>query len=115
MGSGFGAGWQGWGAAIALGLGVALGSEAIAQDAPADPPSAAERLDLDPEVLEESPVLQRWSQEVPDVMSDIRHDPSFRTRLRLGYSQFPSTNQQGGWNVGVEDVFIHIQLNVLLL
>ncbi len=106
MGSGFGAGWQGWSAAIALGLGVALGSEAIAQDAPADPPSAAERLELDPKVIEASPVLQRWSQEVPDVLSDIRHDPSFRTRLRLGYSQFPSTNQQGGWNVGVEDVFI---------
>ncbi len=26
--------------------------------------------------------------------------------MRLGYSQFPSTNQAEGWNVGVEDVFV---------
>lgn len=100
--------WQGWGGAIALGLGIAIASDtrAIAQSAPEPPPSTSDRLELDPQILEESPVLQRWSQEVPDVLSDIRHDPSFRTRLRLGYSQFPSTNQQGGWNVGVEDVFV---------
>ncbi|NEQ69546.1 MAG: hypothetical protein F6K21_29460, partial [Symploca sp. SIO2D2] len=40
------------------------------------------------------------------VLEAIRHDPSFRTRLRLGYSQFPSTGQSAGFNVGVEDIFI---------
>lgn len=68
--------------------------------------SAAEQLNLDPAVVEESPVLQRWLQEVPDVLSEIRQDPSFRTRVRLGYSQLPSTGQAGGFNVGVEDVFV---------
>ena len=63
-------------------------------------------LDLSPELIEESPTLQRWLQEVPDLLSDIAHDPSFRTRLRAGFSQFPSTGQTTGFHVGVEDVFV---------
>ena len=66
----------------------------------------SEQLDLSPEIIEGSPVLQRWLRQVPNVLEEIVHDPSFRTRLRLGYSQFPSTGQAGGVNVGVEDVFI---------
>lgn len=54
----------------------------------------------------ESPVLQRWQKEVPNVLQDIRNDPSFRTRFRLGLSYFPSTFDSLGWNVGVEDVFV---------
>jgi hypothetical protein len=69
-------------------------------------PEGAAPLDIDPEILENSPVLQRWTEEVPDVLSEIRNDPSFRTRLRLGYSQFPSNDQASGVHVGVEDVFI---------
>lgn len=63
-------------------------------------------IDLDPKLIDSSPLLQRWLRQVPDVLDDIRRDPSFRTRLRVGYSQFPSTDQAGGWNVGVEDVFV---------
>jgi len=72
----------------------------------ATPNSAAEELDLSPEIIENSPVLQRWLEEVPNVLEDIRNDPSFRTRLRLGYSNFPSNDDASGINVGVEDVFI---------
>jgi hypothetical protein len=72
----------------------------------ATPNSAAEELELSPEILENSPVLQRWLEEVPNVLEDIRDDPSFRTRLRLGYSNFPSNDDASGINVGVEDVFI---------
>ena len=70
------------------------------------PDSASKELDLSPEVIKNSPVLQRWQQEMPNVLAEIRHDPSFRTRLRLGYSQFPSTGQASGWNAGVEDIFL---------
>lgn len=63
-------------------------------------------VDVPPEVLEQSPVLRRWLHEVPDVMDDIAHDPSFRTRLRLGYAHFPSTGHRSGFDVGVEDIFI---------
>ena len=66
----------------------------------------AQELDLSPEIIENSPVLQEWLEEVPNVLAEIRNDPSFRTKLRFGYSQFPSTGQSAGFNIGVEDVFI---------
>lgn len=66
----------------------------------------AEPVDLDPVLIESSPVLQRWLEEPPDVLREIRRDPSFRTRLRLGYSQFPANEQAAGFNIGVEDLFI---------
>jgi hypothetical protein len=68
--------------------------------------SPAEKLDLPPEILENSPVLQKWLRGVPNVLEDIRHDPSFRTRLRLGFSWFPSTDDAAGINFGIEDLFI---------
>ncbi|MEL6882573.1 MAG: hypothetical protein AAFP09_18765, partial [Cyanobacteria bacterium J06607_10] len=43
-------------------------------------PVTADSLNLPPDVVEQSPVLQRWLNEVPDVADDIRHDPSFATR-----------------------------------
>jgi hypothetical protein len=63
-------------------------------------------LDLKPEIIQESPVLQRWIEEIPDVADEIQNDPSFRTRIRLGYSFFPSSDDASGFNVGVEDIFI---------
>lgn len=69
--------------------------------------SAAQELELNPEMIENSPLLQRWLQEVPNVLEDIHHDPSFRTRFRFGYSQFPSTEQAGGLTIGIEDIFIN--------
>lgn len=51
-------------------------------------------------------MLQRWRLKVPNVAEDIKNDPSFRTRLRFGYSQFPSSGQALGVYVGVEDAFI---------
>lgn len=68
--------------------------------------SPAEKLDLPPEILENSPVLQKWLRGVPNVLEDIRHDPSFRTRLRLGFSWFSSTDDAAGINFGIEDLFI---------
>lgn len=72
----------------------------------ATPSKPAQELELSPEIIENSPVLQRWQRNIPNVLEEIRNDPSFRTRIRLGYSQFPSTGQAAGFNVGVEDVFI---------
>ena len=57
-------------------------------------------------VIEESPTLQRWLKEVPNVLEDIRHDPSFRTRLRSGFTIFPTTDNAAGINIGVKDLFI---------
>jgi hypothetical protein len=62
-------------------------------------------LDLDPTLIKKSPVLQRWIDKVPDVASDIKNDPSFRTRIRVGYSNF-SSDHAAGLNIGVEELQI---------
>ena len=69
--------------------------------------NTGDRLDIPDRVIQESPTLQRWLKEVPDVLEDIRHDPSFRTRLRLGFTTFPSTDDAAGINLGIEDIFIN--------
>ncbi|NER39403.1 MAG: hypothetical protein F6J93_36575 [Oscillatoria sp. SIO1A7] len=79
--------------------------QASAEANPESNPDALD-LDLDPEVIEDSPVLQRWLREVPNVLEEIRNDPSFRTRVRFGFSQFPSTDDASGFNLGVEDIFV---------
>lgn len=61
--------------------------------------------DLTPEMIDGSPVLRKWLNGIPDVMSDIKTDPSFRTRVKFGYSQYPSTNQSGGFHLAVDDIF----------
>lgn len=60
-------------------------------------------LNLDPAIIENSPVLQRWREEVPNVLEEIRNEPSFPTRVRLGYSE---VDDESGISVGVEDVFL---------
>lgn len=70
------------------------------------PDSSVQRVDVDPAIIEGSPVLQRWLEEVPDLAVDIHHDPAFRTRVRMGYVEFPSTDNTGGVYVGVQDVFV---------
>jgi hypothetical protein len=70
---------------------------------PAAPPNPT--VDVSPEILKGSPVLQKWLKGIPNVMEDIRRDPSFRTRVKVGYSQYPSTSQTGGVHVAVDDVF----------
>ncbi len=68
--------------------------------------SQAGPLELYPAILEQSPVLQRWLQQVPEMEAEIRQEPAFRPRLRASYHQFPSSGQAGGWQVGVEDIFV---------
>ena len=63
-------------------------------------------LNLSPAVIEQSPVLQRWLEAVPNVQADIRNDPSFKTRARAGTTFFPSTDGTGGFIIAVEDLFI---------
>ena len=99
--------WLFWqlGFTILLIAAPAWGEEVPSQTEANPQPNPAEELNLSPEIIENSPVLQRWLQEIPNVLEEIRNEPSFRTRLRIGYSQFPSTDQ-GGFNLGVEDLFI---------
>ena len=70
-----------------------------------DPESETD-LDIDPQIIEDSPVLQRWLETVPDVATDIEQDPAFRTQLRIGYAEFPSTDQTRGIHIGLQDIFV---------
>jgi hypothetical protein len=63
-------------------------------------------LDIQPEIIKNSPVLRRWRRKVPNVLEDIHKDPSFTTRLQWGYSLFTSTDNSSGLHLGVEDIFI---------
>jgi hypothetical protein len=71
-----------------------------------NPTSNPKDIDIDPEILNSSPVLQKWMNGIPDVMSDIQNDPSFRTRIKFGYAQYPSTAQSGGFYGAVDDLFV---------
>jgi hypothetical protein len=53
--------------------------------------------------IEDSPVFQRWQRQVPNILEDINNNPSFRTRVWLGYNRFPTGD---GLNIGVEDIFV---------
>lgn len=92
-------GWQ-----IAL---VSLASLTVAQEAETNRADPLDNdWDLPENVIQESPTLQRWLQEVPDILKDIKRDPSFQTRLRFGFTTFPSNDGAAGFNLGVEDIFI---------
>jgi len=83
---------------ISLGWQVAFVSlvnpSAIAQEADTSPETNRDNstdsgnnpLDLPEHIIQESPALQRWLKEVPDILEDIKHDPSFKTRFRLGFT-----------------------------
>jgi hypothetical protein len=49
-----------FGLSLALGLAVSV-------------PAKSQDIDLSPEVIEQSPTLQRWLREIPDISHDIRH------------------------------------------
>lgn len=66
----------------------------------------SEQFELNPSILENSPVIREWMKEIPNISDKIIHEPSFRTRYRLGYTQFPSNQDAGGIFLGVEDIFL---------
>lgn len=63
-------------------------------------------LELEPGTVDSSPILQEWLRETPDVLGTIRNDPSFPSRLQLGYALFPSSRDDRGLAIGIEDIFV---------
>ncbi len=72
-----------------------------------NPNNSTPCLDIPPEVIKDSPTLQKWLQQTPNVLEDIRHDPSFATRLRWGFSFFPDSDDGIGINIALEDLFVN--------
>ena len=95
------------GLALAIALPVLASEEAVDNDTNITTQAAPNsELNLSPDVIEQSPVLQRWLESVPNLSEDIRNDPSFVTRVQAGYSYFPSSDGTGGFIIGIEDLFI---------
>lgn len=61
-------------------------------------------LDLDPTIINNSPVLQRWIKEAPNIAADIINDPSFRARIRLHYLSARSSHRSPNFKVSLEDL-----------
>lgn len=95
---------------LATGNGMAQVTEDQAEES--TPPSEtidstpSELLDIPQEVIDDSLILQEWLEKVPDIAEEIVHEPSFPTRVRAGYTQFPSMSQAGGFQIGIEDLFV---------
>ncbi len=99
--------WECLGLSISLLLSMVTAgySEPLPSPTPSNS-TPADYLDLNPEVIKNSPVLQRWQRQVPNVLEEIKNDPSFSTLVRFGSAPFPSAHQVGGWSIGIEDQFI---------
>lgn len=69
-------------------------------------PATQQPLDIPPQIIEESPTLQKWLPETPNILEDIKNDPSFRSRLTLGFSLLSADEDLGTIKIAVEDVFI---------
>ncbi len=67
-------------------------------------------LDIPPAIIEESPTLQKWLPATPNILEEIKHDPSFRSRFTLGFSLLQTGENRdqelGGIKIAVEDIFI---------
>lgn len=59
-------------------------------------------IDLPPQI-QTSPTLQKWLQQAPDVRREMNNDPSFRTRLRVGYG-LSNPGASSGVVFGLEDL-----------
>ena len=63
----------------------------------------AKDLEIDRQVIESSPVLRRWLENPPDLLTDIYNEPSFNSKLRVSLT---SRNNSLGIEAGVEDLFV---------
>jgi hypothetical protein len=88
-------------------IGLVAGSlSAIASGTYLSPSYAEEgtnHLEIDRQVIQESPVLRRWLVQPVDVLEEIRHNPSFASTLQVGIT---SEGGDLGVAVGVNDIFL---------
>jgi hypothetical protein len=97
-----------WGQSLPSGaspLSTQVRSKLVAQ-IPSQPATGDNNsIEIAPEILKGSPVLQKWLKGIPDVQNEIKTEPSFRTRVKVGYSQYPSADQAGGFHAAIDDIF----------
>jgi hypothetical protein len=86
-----------WGLLCSVGLGftITLNINEVRAD--------SKDLKLDQEIIKNSPVLQRWLVNPPDILSDIYNTPSFSAKIRLGLT---ARDQSLGFDLGLSDLFL---------
>jgi hypothetical protein len=84
-----------WGVAVLAMGAIALGASSVS--------AQPVRVDVDPSIIQDSPVLQRWLVSPPDLLNDIYYAPIFGTKLRVGLM---SRDNRLGLDLGIEDLFI---------
>ena len=67
-------------------------------------PAVTMPIDIPPQIRD-SPTLQKWLNQTPDIRREIANDPSFRTRLQVGYSRFTQSNTNAV-TIGLEDLYL---------
>ena len=90
----------GLGLLCSIGLGF---TSTLINEARADNKDFKRDLKLDQQIIQNSPVLQRWLNNPPDILSDIYNTPSFGAKIRLGLT---ARNQSLGFDLGFSDLFL---------
>jgi hypothetical protein len=75
----------------------------------ADPdkiPAAADALNIEQDLVQRSPVLKRWLDSPPSVLSEIDNNPAFPTKFKIGVASVPSRDNDYELALGVEDIFL---------
>ncbi|MEM9569059.1 MAG: hypothetical protein AAF974_12210 [Cyanobacteria bacterium P01_E01_bin.34] len=77
-----------------------LPPETTAQQPPPSAPLLEHTIPTE-DVLDDSPVWERWRDDLPNVLDDIRNTPALPPRVRLGLA----SNRE--WQVGAEDITLY--------
>lgn len=64
----------------------------------------SQQLDIPQQVLDDSPTLQKWLEQTPNILQEIRQEPSFRSILGLGLVGFPEDTL--GFDIQLKDLFL---------
>lgn len=96
----------GWQVALLNLANPAVKAQAANNELQKSPNATTDTLDIPEDVIQNSPTLQRWLKQEPNILKEIKHDPSFRTRLGLGFTTFPSNDDATGINIALKDLFI---------
>lgn len=68
------------------------------------PQLTASPLNLDPKTINNSSILQRWINDVPNIAADIKNDPSFRARIGVQHLSARSSYHAPNFNVSIKDL-----------
>jgi hypothetical protein len=71
----------------------------------AEPSTTALDLELDANLIQSSPVLQRWLEDPPDLLSEMQNTPVLPTRIQAAV-------ETSAWSIGLQDLRIGQRLTL---